>query len=352
MGVATAPCTDFRGPGQLLNISAKAPTVVPGKRMPVSPKSTQRPRKVRFPRNPSDRIRSMTLPGSTLRSLVCCAGVSLGLLLAPFAPASALEGFLLRTRIASSPLFPARLASSPVFPARLAAQTAPTGARFEPLRADGNGVMGLLRVVSVRVSELPLGDALRTIARAAGVSITIPADVGTGTTRVSLGETSGVPAELMLRLVRGLEVELLVSTQTQSLVLRRLVREPAPAGTILGSVVDAESGQPLAGVQIVIPENGAGTATDALGSFRIAPLPTGTYTLTLQHIGYGGARIDSVRVGSEGARVTAALRVTATPLAEIIVTPGTYGVSTERLAKPQSLSREQHETHPGIAEDQ
>ena len=225
------------------------------------------------------------------------------------------------------------------------------GSRFEPLRADGNGVPALQRELSVHLSGVPLADALRTLARDAGVSITVPADLDVGSALVTLDVERLGAAQAMLRLLRGLEVELVVAPATASLVLRRTQVAPAPAGSILGTVVDAASGEPLTGVQVVVLETGTGALSDVEGVFRIAGLGRGTYSLRLERMGYATEQIDAVELAAQGARVRSAMRVAPTPLAAIIVTPGMYGVSTERLAKPQSLSREQLETQPGMAED-
>jgi hypothetical protein len=232
----------------------------------------------------------------------------------------------------------------------LSAQDAATP-RYELLRADGNGVPALQRTLSVRLADVPLAEALRAVARDAGVSITVPADLEAGSTRVSLDEGSVSAARAMLRLLAGLEVELLVSPANAALVLRPLPVEPAPAGSILGTVVDADTGEPLQGVQVVVVETGTGALSAADGAFRLAGLANGTYSLRLERMGYATEEVDSLQLSAQGARVRRAMRVAPTPLAAIVVTPGLYGVSTERLAKPQSLSREQLETQPGLAED-
>jgi hypothetical protein len=236
----------------------------------------------------------------------------------------------------------------PLMAAVLAAQSTPAS-RFEPLRPDGNGVPALQRAVAASVVDQPLAEALRALARDAGVSITIPSDLEAGSARVSLDRAAPTAAAAMLRLLRGFDVELLVSPSTASLILRR--PPPAPGGTILGAVADSATGEPLSGVQVQVVETGTGALSDARGAFRIDGLARGGYTLRLERLGYGSVMMDAVQVGEQGARVRAELAVAPTPLAAIVVTPGLYGVSNERVAKPQSLSREQLETQPGLAED-
>lgn len=57
-------------------------------------------------------------------------------------------------------------------------------------------------------------------------------------------------------------------------------------GILSGTVSDAESGQELHDVEILIDESVFGTTTNLDGSFAIAGLPTGTYTVTFMSLGY------------------------------------------------------------------
>lgn len=64
----------------------------------------------------------------------------------------------------------------------------------------------------------------------------------------------------------------------------------AQSSTIIGTVIDAMSKQPVAGVAVAAtspnvqePQN---TATDAQGNYRLAQLPPGVYTLSYEHSAY------------------------------------------------------------------
>ncbi|MFB6280200.1 MAG: TonB-dependent receptor [Salinibacter sp.] len=57
-------------------------------------------------------------------------------------------------------------------------------------------------------------------------------------------------------------------------------------GTIAGRVTDAESGAPLPGVNVVLPELDRGAATDDDGRFRVTAVPAGTHQLTARFVGY------------------------------------------------------------------
>ncbi len=70
----------------------------------------------------------------------------------------------------------------------------------------------------------------------------------------------------------------------------------APTGTIKGRVTDAKSGEPLAGVNVVIKKNNIGAATDLKGNYKIINIPEGIYTLTATIIGYAPESAKKVRI--------------------------------------------------------
>ncbi len=100
--------------------------------------------------------------------------------------------------------------------------------------------------------------------------------------------------------------------------------------TIQGSVRDAATQQPLAGVAVTLEGTGAGTMTDAAGLFRlVAPVAAGEYTLRYELIGRGSVT-QRITLGAER-EITVdpvTLRESAVQLEEIVVT-GT-GVQSAR----------------------
>lgn len=60
----------------------------------------------------------------------------------------------------------------------------------------------------------------------------------------------------------------------------------AQSSTITGTVVDAQSGEPLAGANVFIQGLSTGAATNANGVFEIEDVPYGTYTFRTTFVGY------------------------------------------------------------------
>ncbi len=70
----------------------------------------------------------------------------------------------------------------------------------------------------------------------------------------------------------------------------------AQTGRIAGTVVDAETGEPLIGVNVLVVEKGTGSATDLEGRYEIVNLTPGTYTLRFSYVGYVNQIVQGVVV--------------------------------------------------------
>jgi len=67
-------------------------------------------------------------------------------------------------------------------------------------------------------------------------------------------------------------------------------------GKISGRVVDRNTGEPLAGANIIIEGTNMGAASNLNGEYTILRVPPGIYTVTAIYIGYAKLSVDKVRV--------------------------------------------------------
>jgi len=67
-------------------------------------------------------------------------------------------------------------------------------------------------------------------------------------------------------------------------------------GKVAGTVRDADTGEPLPGVNIIIEDTNFGAATDMNGKFSIINLRPGVYTVSAKMMGYTSVRVENVRV--------------------------------------------------------
>ncbi|HDQ45618.1 MAG TPA: TonB-dependent receptor [bacterium] len=70
----------------------------------------------------------------------------------------------------------------------------------------------------------------------------------------------------------------------------------ATTGKIAGTVIDTDTGDPLAGVNVVVLETGLGAAADLEGRYTILHVPPGEYTVQFTMIGYSRMTVSEVRV--------------------------------------------------------
>jgi TonB-linked SusC/RagA family outer membrane protein len=110
----------------------------------------------------------------------------------------------------------------------------------------------------------------------------------------------------------------------------------AQTGTVIGRVVDGQTGRPIATAQISVTGTGLGVLVDADGRFRIDDVPVGTREIRAVRIGYQPASV-SVTIGA-GTPASIELQMTETAIAldEIVIT-GTAG-DTRRKAIGNAVS--------------
>ena len=117
--------------------------------------------------------------------------------------------------------------------------------------------------------------------------------------------------------------------------------------SISGTVTDAETGDPLLGVTIVLKNTNKGVVTDFDGNYIINNVEPGDYTIDLSYIGYG--RISqTITVGNQ-AQINVTLAASVDILDEVVVSgyqtqqrrtlSGAIGtVDTEEAFKTQVIS--------------
>ncbi len=112
---------------------------------------------------------------------------------------------------------------------------------------------------------------------------------------------------------------------------------PLVSGRIVGTVKDAASDKSLAGANVVLQGTKLGTAAGFDGSFRIARVPPGTYSVIATFVGYHKQSVSIQVLADEVAKIDFELRQDFFRGEEVIVT----GIAsrTSRANSPVSVSR-------------
>lgn len=91
------------------------------------------------------------------------------------------------------------------------------------------------------------------------------------------------------------------------------------AGVITGRITDAATEDYLPGANVILAGTAYGTASGRTGEYRIANVPPGSYTLTVDYIGYEGYSIEIMLAENESIVHDAALNVSYVAMNEIVV---------------------------------
>ncbi len=122
----------------------------------------------------------------------------------------------------------------------------------------------------------------------------------------------------------------------------------AQGGSITGRVVDEVTGAPLATVQVYLQGTARNTLSSPQGTFTLAEIPPGTYTLVAQRIGFSEGRLSNVTV-AVGASATVEIRLAPQVLSlqEIVATGLVDPI--EGVRSPITVARVSRENMPVAA---
>jgi len=104
----------------------------------------------------------------------------------------------------------------------------------------------------------------------------------------------------------------------------------AQSGTIVGSVTDRGTGQPLDAARAQIVGSTAGAASDARGRFVLRTVAPGTYSVRVARIGFRPEVASVTVTAGDSARVSVALLPSAVELEQVVVT-GTGGAVEKKV---------------------
>ncbi|HYE95017.1 MAG TPA: TonB-dependent receptor [Rubricoccaceae bacterium] len=131
-------------------------------------------------------------------------------------------------------------------------------------------------------------------------------------------------------------------------ILGLLAAGPALAqGRIAGQVTDAETGETLPGVNVVVLGTSRGAATDIDGRYLITDLRAGEYTVQVTSVGYETRQYTAIRVrNGETTTLDVVLGEAAAVQEEVVVVGERPLIDVEQSASTVSVTREQIEAAP------
>ncbi len=119
-------------------------------------------------------------------------------------------------------------------------------------------------------------------------------------------------------------------------------------GSLRGTVTDADTGEPLPGVNIIIPGTSQGAATDFDGEFAITGLRTGEYNVQATYIGYETKLFTGIRI-RDGESTNLDIELAEAVLSaegEVVVVGERPLVDVEQASSAVTISQDQIEAAP------
>jgi outer membrane receptor protein involved in Fe transport len=118
-------------------------------------------------------------------------------------------------------------------------------------------------------------------------------------------------------------------------------------GKIAGRVVDADTDEPLIGVNILVEGTTMGAASDIEGKFFILGLSPGKYSLRFQMIGYAPYIINELRVSvNRTTDVVAKMKLESLEIDEVVVTADKITLKKDQTGSIKNVSSDQIEILP------
>ena len=122
----------------------------------------------------------------------------------------------------------------------------------------------------------------------------------------------------------------------------------AQTGIISGLVKDKQTQQPIVGAAIQLIGTDLGAASDTNGLFVISKIPTKTYTVQVNCIGYEPQKIYNIVVGTGNSEVISIEMEPASKiLAEVLIKKNPFKKNAETPLSIQSLSAQEIKSNPG-----
>jgi outer membrane cobalamin receptor len=123
-------------------------------------------------------------------------------------------------------------------------------------------------------------------------------------------------------------------------------------GAIEGTVLRADDGTPLAGVEVRVVESDVRVHTDSQGRFKVASMPPGSYTLEFRHTHFSERTSERITVMPfEVTELNVVLDRLPVFLDEVVVSPSRYTLYREQPETRTSLSREAIRRMPHLSDD-
>ncbi len=178
---------------------------------------------------------------------------------------------------------------------------------------DARNVPELNRHISVTLIGVPLGAAIEAIAARAAIDVSYSAELAPMGARTSMKADDVTVAAALAWVLAAVPLDVLVSEDGRLTIVPRTSSADADSsGTIVGSLVDQDNGEPVPYATAALLGTEYSRFADASGHFRLVRLTPRRYVLRARQIGY--APLDTTLAVTSGVVATVTLRMHRIPV--------------------------------------
>src|SRR6266487_2886036 len=222
----------------------------------------------------------------------------------------------------------------------------------EPRWTDASNAAVFRKAISVDLRDVSLAEALAVIAQRAGLRLTYSAAVVPLDTRVTFSASQLTVGAVLSAVLYDAGVDVLLTSHGQAALVKRGTGDELQVGAVVGRVTDSVSGQGIAAATVALEGTALNARSAGDGSYRIANVPPGSYTVKATRIGYRPASKLVTVVPDQDVSVDFVVTAQATQLEEVVAIG--YGTTERRelTGAVSSVTGEQVASAPVTSVDQ
>jgi hypothetical protein len=145
---------------------------------------------------------------------------------------------------------------------------------------------------------------------------------------------------------------LFLATLLAAIVFSSRAEETVPTGKINGTIIDAETRQPLPGANIFLKGTRFGSSSNSAGRYEISQVPVGNYTVVFSYLGYEKlSRTDVIVNSNRATNVDVELNALPVGIDSVVVTAGYFSRIDDQPISAATFSSEEIRRQAGSAGD-
>ncbi|TMA83623.1 MAG: SusC/RagA family TonB-linked outer membrane protein, partial [Deltaproteobacteria bacterium] len=197
-----------------------------------------------------------------------------------------------------------------------------------PRWRDASNAAVFRKTISVDLKDVPLGEALSTIAQQAGLRLTYSAAVVPLDARVTFSASNLTVGAVLSAVLYDTGVDVLLTSNGQAALVKRGALDGFQGGTVTGRVTDSLSGQGIAVATITVVGTVRSARSAEDGRYQITDVPAGEHSVRAIRIGYTAVTKPVTVLPDQEAALDFALTPQATQLEEVVAIG--YGTAQRR----------------------